>query len=341
LPDELRLIAAFAVALGATAMCVPVAIRIARRTRFLDVPAGYKEHAEPTPYLGGLALMAGFGLAFSLAARDGDVIAPVLAGALALAVIGTVDDRIAVRPLIRLAAELGVAAVLYWTGLGWSGLGSDAANFLLTLVFVVGVVNAYNLMDNLDGAAASVGGASAACLAVIAGVEGEIAVAAMAAALAGACGGFLPANLARPARIFLGDGGSMPLGLVVAVAIMALPEASGSGWAAIPLATVFVGLPALDTLLVVVSRLRRGAPVYRGARDHLTHRLVARLHSPRRVALLLAVAQAGVSLLAIWLYEAGGDLLTVGALACTAIGVLAVAVLESPRLGGAAQASSA
>jgi UDP-GlcNAc:undecaprenyl-phosphate GlcNAc-1-phosphate transferase len=133
----------------------------------------------------------------------------------------------------------------------------------------------------------------------------------------------------------------MPLGLVLAIAIMALPEASGSGWAAIPLAVVFVGLPALDTFLVVVSRLRRGVSLYRGGRDHITHRLFARLRSTRRVALVLALGQTAVSLLAIGLYEAGGGLMLGGALACLAIGVGVVAVLESPRVSAAPQASSA
>jgi UDP-GlcNAc:undecaprenyl-phosphate/decaprenyl-phosphate GlcNAc-1-phosphate transferase len=133
----------------------------------------------------------------------------------------------------------------------------------------------------------------------------------------------------------------MPLGFVVAVAIMALPEAPGRGGAAIPLAVVFVGLPALDTFLVVVSRLRRGVSVYRGGRDHLTHRLFARLRSTRRVALALATAQVAVSLLAIGLYEAGGAVMLGGGLACLAIGVAVVAMLESPRLGAAPQASSA
>ena len=137
-------------------------------------------------------------------------------------------------------------------------------NLLITILFVLGAVNAYNLMDNLDGAASTVGFVSAAGIGVIAVVQGDAALGALMLALSGACAGFLPFNLARPSRIFLGDGGSMPLGFLIAIGIMGLEQAALSGMTLVLVATVLVGLPAFDTLLVVVSRLRRGVAIYLG-----------------------------------------------------------------------------
>jgi UDP-GlcNAc:undecaprenyl-phosphate/decaprenyl-phosphate GlcNAc-1-phosphate transferase len=326
---------AFLLACGASLLLTPAAIALARRTGFLDRPVGYKGHRRPTPYLGGTAVVAAALLAAALCGR-GPAFAPIAAGALVLWAVGTVDDRYALGPLTRLAIEVAAGAALFAAGIGWSVFDSDALNLALTVVFVAGVVNAYNLMDNMDGAAGTVALVSAAILGLLATVNGDPALGAIAFALAGACAGFLPYNLAAPARIFLGDGGSVPIGFILAATIMAMPGGHHDGLALVPVAAVLVGLPALDTALVIVSRRRRGAGLFIGGRDHLTHRLRGRLATPRRVALALAAGQAFLCVAGAVLFQLGWPIAMTGSLALIFAGVAVVTVLESPEWAPAA-----
>jgi UDP-GlcNAc:undecaprenyl-phosphate GlcNAc-1-phosphate transferase len=184
----------------------------------------------------------------------------------------------------------------------------------------------------MDGATGTVAAVSGATLGVLALAQGSAELAAIALALSGACLGFLPFNLASPSRIFLGDGGSMPIGFVVAAAIMAVPGTGDLGWAFVPVAVVLVGLPALDTTLVVVSRLRRRAGVFTGGRDHLTHRLRAKLGTPRRVAALLAASQAFfVGIGAVLVSVGEPSVAALAAMLLILCGIAVVAFLEAPE----------
>jgi UDP-GlcNAc:undecaprenyl-phosphate/decaprenyl-phosphate GlcNAc-1-phosphate transferase len=323
---------AFLVALAATLLLTPLAIALARRTGFYDHPVGYKGHADPTPYLGGTAVIGGLLLAAVLFGRGSSHLAPIAIGAGVLLGVGTIDDRYALTPLTRLAIEIAAAAVLFSGGIGWSLFASDVLNLAVSVVFVAGVVNAFNLMDNMDGASGAVAAVSGAGLGALAAAQGSPELAAIAFALSGSCLGFLRYNLASPPRIFLGDGGSMPVGFVVAALIMAMPGAKHLGWAFVPVAVVLVGLPALDTTLVVVSRLRRGAGVFTGGRDHLTHRLRAKLGTARRVAAVLALAQAffvGIGAVLVGLEDDYLAAFVATLLVMAGIGV--VALMESPE----------
>jgi UDP-GlcNAc:undecaprenyl-phosphate/decaprenyl-phosphate GlcNAc-1-phosphate transferase len=303
LPDELRLILAFAVAAGLVQLTLPAAIRLALTTRFMDRPTGYKKHRRATPYLGGLGVMAA-ALPVALVVGGGSDVLVIMACATALCLVGMVDDRVHLGSLVRVFAEVTAAFALWQADLGWLLFDEGVLNLALTALWVVGLVNAFNLMDNLDGAAGSVGGVSALGIGVLAATQGEMAVAATAFAVAGACAGFLRFNLARPSRIFLGDGGSMPVGFLLAAGVMAVPPTMGFGTAAVFAVIPLVGLPIFDTLLVIVSRLRRGVNVVSGGRDHLTHRLLNVLHTPQAVALVLGATQAVACVVGFVLYDA-------------------------------------
>lgn len=321
---------AFLVALAAALALTPLAIRLAGHTGFLDHPVGYKGHDAPTPYLGGLAAISAMLLAAFLFGQGSSHLAPIAIGAAVLLGVGTIDDRYALTPLTRLAIEVAAAGLLFAGGVKWALVGSEVLNFAVTAVFVLGVVNAFNLMDNMDGACGSVAGVSGALLGALALALGSPATAAIALALAGSCLGFLRYNLASPARIFLGDGGSMPVGFVLAALIMAMPGIRHLGWAFVPVAVVLVGLPALDTTLVVISRLRRGAGIFTGGRDHLTHRLRAKLGTARRVAAVLAASQAlfvGIGALLVTVDESVAGFV---AMLLILAGIAVVAFLESP-----------
>jgi UDP-GlcNAc:undecaprenyl-phosphate GlcNAc-1-phosphate transferase len=191
-------------------------------------------------------------------------------------------------------------------------------------------MNAFNLMDNMDGAAATTGAVSALGAGALALVVGHTPLAVLCFAVAGSCAGFLPHNLAGPARIFMGDGGSLPLGFLVASVVMEAAAANSPGLSAVVVAGLLVGLVVLDTTLVVFSRLRGGRGVLVGGRDHLTHRLAKRLGSPRRVAVAFATTQ--VLLCAATVTVAAVNvlwILMVGSVVAT-LGLLAISVLETP-----------
>jgi UDP-GlcNAc:undecaprenyl-phosphate GlcNAc-1-phosphate transferase len=332
LPDEARLVAAALVSLITAAALTPLALRLAVWAEFYDFPVGYKAHAAPTAYLGGAAVLSGFVVAAVLFAEGATRFAPILVCAVGLGALGTLDDRRTVRPSHRIVAEVVAAAVLWRSGLGWSFLASGFEEFVLTAVWLVAFTNAFNLMDNMDGAAGTVASACAAGLAVQSLAQGDAVLAALALAVAGACLGFLPYNLraGAPARIFLGDGGSMPIGFILAATAINIPTDRQLGWPTLLISAMLLALPVLDTLLVVISRTRRRVSIVTAGRDHLTHRLHTRFASARLVAAALAVTQIVVSFVAILAAEGGRTTIITTALGLLALGAGIVAVLEGP-----------
>lgn len=327
--EGIRLLVAGLAGLVLIQFFAPVMRYVALRTSFLDHPAGYKVHGGATPYLGGTALVAAF-IAATAIATDLGAWATLITCLLLLTAVGTLDDRIGLPIGIRLAFQVGCGFALWTADSGWVLGQIEVLNLAITVFWVVGIVNAFNLMDNQDGAAASVGASSCIGIALISQLHGGLANAVLATALAGACIGFLRFNLAKPSRIFLGDGGSMPLGLAVAALVMAAPWGS-AGISDLFVAIPLVGLPILDTTLVVFSRQRRGVAVLSGARDHLTHRLLAELKTPRRVAATLALAQVALVALTVLMYEVGSAEVGILAILYLAGGALTIVALDDPR----------
>jgi UDP-GlcNAc:undecaprenyl-phosphate GlcNAc-1-phosphate transferase len=204
-------------------------------------------------------------------------------------------------------------------------------NVALTVFWVVGLINAFNLMDNMDGSCATVTIIAAGGAGLIAALEGRAVVAGLAFGLAGAAAGFLRWNLARPARIFLGDGGSMVAGFLVAALVMGVARRSADGDAGLLLGALLVGVPILDVTLVSISRWRRGVTLTTGGVDHLTHRIALVRRSPRAVAATLAAVQLGLCALAIAGHALGPGVLAGLAFAAFVTGVAAIAVLDTAR----------
>jgi len=327
-----RLLIGLALASAIVYATTPFAISIADRLQFYDKPIGYKGHARPTPYLGGAALMVGFVSAMILAAGDWRKTVPLVGGVALLWAVGTIDDRRTVSPLMRVVIEVVLAAMIWASGLGWDLHLGGAVNLTLTCVWVVGIVNAFNLFDNMDGAASMMALVVSAGAALIGIVRGDVWLAVGAASLGGACLGFLPRNLCLPARIFLGDGGSMPLGFAVAVLVMVAASTSTVAWQSLLVALLLVGIPALDTSLVIISRRRRGVSVLTGGRDHLTHRARRFLPSARAVALSLGAIQAVVSVVAVLAIEGGTSFLVISAILYVLAAGGAVVLLERQKV---------
>jgi UDP-GlcNAc:undecaprenyl-phosphate GlcNAc-1-phosphate transferase len=330
LPLELRLLTGLALALGVVYTATPVAIRLAARLHFYDTPAGYKGHARPTPYLGGAAVMAGFVVALlAVSTSDFERTAPLLGGMAVLWGVGTLDDRRNLAPTLRVAVEVVIAAMLWATDLGWNlGLGG-AVDLVLTILWVVAVVNAFNLFDNMDGAASTMALVVSAGVVLLGLIHHDTWLAVAAAALCGACLGFLPHNMVSPARIFLGDGGSMPIGFGVAALVMIGSAEAVPAWQALVVGLLLVGVPALDTALVMVSRRRRGVSILSGSRDHLTHRTQRRLRTARAVAMALGAVQALVSALALFAIRGGATAIVLIVVIYAVAVATAIALLEA------------
>lgn len=327
---ELSAATGFAAAGVATFIATPLAIAVACRTDFYDRPRGYRKHKAPTPFLGGAAVLVGFLVgAVAVGVATGRLLV-MLGCAVVLWLLGTIDDRIGIPPKWRLLVETLAAGVLFAVGLGWHTSGGDGIDFALTVLWVVGLVNAFNLMDNLDGACGTVGCVSATGIGVLAAINGQSTLAGLSFAIAGACAVFLRWNLARPAKIFLGDGGSMLIGFLVAALAMGGRHLH-VGDASLLAGALMVGVVMLDTTLVSISRRRRHVSLLTGGRDHLTHRLLIALHSPRMVSAALASVQAVLCALAITGEQLGSAVLAAVSFGAVSFGIVSIAVLDTPR----------
>lgn len=255
---------------------VPMARRVALRLGITDRPAPGKWHRDPTPYLGGTALavaalVVATAATVSTVSAGGERDALLLLGAaLAVALVGLFDDVATAPVWSRLAVEAAAAVVAFVAGSRFD-VGPEPLDLALTVVWVIVVTNACNLLDNVDGALGAVAGASAAAVSTAALLADQYLVGGLALAVAGACGGFLVHNW-HPARIFMGDAGSLFLGYLLAALTLRLATAVGPFGGAV--AAALLVAPALfDTALVVVSRSRAGRSILIGGTDHTAHRL--------------------------------------------------------------------
>ncbi|QBI20826.1 undecaprenyl/decaprenyl-phosphate alpha-N-acetylglucosaminyl 1-phosphate transferase [Egibacter rhizosphaerae] len=289
---------AFLGALALSAALTPLALRVALARGALDVPGEHKSHTSPVPYFGGLAIAAAFTLAVAVAAVirppvNVEEILVILGVALALSVLGLLDDLRGLGPLVRLLAQTGAGLAVWAVGAGTVFAPWPWLNLLITVVWIVGVTNAINLLDNMDGLSAGIAGIAAVAFFGIAAVNGQFLVAGLAAALAGCAFGFLRHNF-HPAKIYMGDAGSMFLGFLLAVVGIRLRLVETPQVLSVFVPVLVLGVAILDTTLVTVDRIRYGHNPLRGGRDHVSHRLIA-IGLPVRAAVALIYA-AGISL---------------------------------------------
>jgi UDP-GlcNAc:undecaprenyl-phosphate GlcNAc-1-phosphate transferase len=288
----------FGVAALVTLLCIPVALRVAKRWNCFDIPAAGKSHQTPVPYLGGSAIVISFVLVAVVAGfvetSDGhDVpdLAVFLAMAVGLAVLGLVDDLRGLSPWPRLALEIG-AGIGVWTTIssGWLP-GPRPLQAVATVCWVVIVTNSFNLLDNMDGLAAGVAAVSSIFLFAVAVENGQYLLGTLALALAGCAVGLLRYNF-RPARIYMGDSGSLFLGFVLAVLSLDLRLRAATP-ATFVVPVLIVGVALFDTTLVSITRVLHGRTPLQGGLDHVSHRLVfVGLSTRAAVCLLYSVGVA-------------------------------------------------
>ncbi|HEV2520754.1 MAG TPA: MraY family glycosyltransferase [Candidatus Acidoferrales bacterium] len=301
---------AFAVGLIASmGLTVPVR-QLALRVGMVDHPGPRKVHVQPMPLLGGLAIYLGVLIAL-LVSMDGPALRQVIAiyaGATLVAVVGILDDRGLLHHQIKLFGAMPAAAViLLVSGIRaqvfsniWPGKPGVLTDTALTLVWVVGITASFSILDHMDGLCAGVAAMASLFFAIFALLNGQILVSTMAAAVLGAAAGFLRWNF-KPAKIFMGDGGAMFLGFLMATLALKLRPNVSAGHAAAWLIPVFIlGATIFDTALISVSRSRRGfIPFTTPGKDHTAHRLANLFQSQRNAVLVMYSLGAVFGLLAL------------------------------------------
>lgn len=330
----------------ATYLATPVILKVSRRIGAVDVPSDRKVHAVPTPTLGGAALFAGFLMALMSASfldpfRDSfrplfvwpapEVLA-IIAGTSIIFLLGLVDDMKGLKAPVKLSGQLLAAGFVFLSGVrleyfrvplrdvGALSMSPDVSA-LATIAWIVIIVNAVNLMDGLDGLAAGITAIAAGTFFVYTyqlnrqGLIGPEPTAAMLSAVTvGVTLGFLKYNF-NPAKIFMGDSGSMVLGFLLATATVSgvgrsatqtQSEISAAFVFYLPLVIPLIVLviPISDTLLAILRRARKGRHVFHADKEHLHHRLLELGHGHKQAVLIMyawTAVIAGMTLA--WTFE--------------------------------------
>ncbi len=330
---------AFGVALLASlGLTVPIR-HLALHYGMVDKPGPRKVHVNPIPLLGGIAIYLGFVLAILLTIHAASLqqMIGILAGATLLAIVGLLDDGGLLHHQVKLFIGMPIAALfLIATGIraqlfsqflpGTSGAILDGC---FTVFWVMGITAAFSILDHMDGLCAGIAAVAAAFFTISAALGGQMLVRTLGAATLGAALGFLRWNF-NPAKIFMGDGGAMFLGFLMATLSLKVRPDGAQFPAAWIVPVLILGVPIFDTALVSISRARRGLlPFTSPGKDHTAHRL-SNMGLGHRGAVLALYCVAGVfgSLaLLVPRISNGSAYVLVGALAV--FGLVAVLFLES------------
>jgi len=274
---------AFFIALFASMMLVVPVRAFALRVGMVDLPGPRKVHHAPIPLLGGLAIYASVVVAVLLAFQGPAraQIAGILIGATLVAAVGILDDRGLLHHQVKLFVGMPVAAgILLFTGIRAQvfsvlvgGRSGEVLDSVLTVLWVVGITASFSILDHMDGLCAGVAAVASVFFALLAYMNGQTLLTILAAAVLGAATGFLRWNF-KPAKIFMGDGGAMFLGFLMATLGLKL-RAENATHLSVWLAPVLIlGVAIFDTTLVTISRARRGLlPFATPGKDHAAHRL--------------------------------------------------------------------
>ena len=298
------------------------------RLRLTAPPRPDRWHTIPTPSSGGLAIFMGCAAAYWLACPGRyPRIALATAG---LCIFGFLDDRLRLRPLLKLAVQTVAAAFVVVGGVMLSATPSYALSVALSIFWIVMITNAFNLIDNMDGLCAGV--VIVICLfrCNLLSAEGYTAEARLCAIIAASMAGFLVFNY-HPARIFMGDCGSLPVGFALGALTLAGPAPhKGLLLAGFFYPALTFTYPIFDTALVSVLRKLSGRPISVGGRDHSSHRLVSLGLSQRQAVWILWALTALGSSLGLLVHRKPETLLTATAFLTALLGMFALALAKPP-----------
>lgn len=298
-----------------TLLTIPPVIRLLKRLHWLDLPNARKEHVQPIPTMGGLAIFAGMMAALVLWFPFANNVIQLcfFFSLLGLLALGVLDDRLDLSARYKFAVQTGLASLIALSGVRIESFGgflgiydlSLSAQYTITILAIVGITNAFNLIDGIDGLAGGLGFMSLVTLGLFMTLTGDSGTALICFALAGGLLAFLYFNL-NPARIFMGDTGSLILGFVIAVTgirFMQFNDHSASPM--VPHAPTFVlGLtliPVFDTLRVFATRIWKGRSPFSADKTHIHHLLTNQGFTHGFAARVICVAHALVLLESYWL----------------------------------------
>src|SRR5271166_1256175 len=331
------LLAFFIALIASLTLTVPVRA-LALRVGMVDLPGPRKVHLQPIPLLGGLAMYGAVVLAilFAFHGPAREQVVGILAGATLVAAVGIMDDRGLLHHQIKLFVAMPLAAVILLLSgvhaqvfsLLVGGRTGDVLDAALTIVWVVGITASFSILDHMDGLCAGIAAMASIFFAMIAYLNGQTLVTTLAAAVLGAAAGFLRWNF-KPAKIFMGDGGAMFLGFLMATLALKLRLEHASSVASWLAPVLILSVTIFDTTLVTISRSRRGLlPFATPGKDHSAHRL-ANLGLGQRGAVLtiylVGAACGGVAVMVTYLSATSAAMVAGSMVICM---LVAVAWLE-------------
>ena len=312
---------AFLIALFVALIVTPAVIVLAAKTGAMDAPDARKVHKGPMPRIGGLAIYCGFMAAIlamlnfaELTQEVANGVIGLLLGGTLIVIIGLIDDYKNLPAKVKLLGQIMAACVVVYFDVRIDVITDPFGDYLYleylaapaTVFWIVGLTNTVNLIDGLDGLAAGVSTIASITIMLVALQEDVMIVALFTAALAGAALGFLRYNF-NPAKIFMGDTGSMFLGFILAgISVIGAVKCTATIALIVPI--LALGLPIMDTTFAIIRRYRGGVPIFKPDKGHLHHRLLDLGFSQRQAVLLMYVISALLGLSAVALNEVSGGM---------------------------------
>ena len=323
----------FLLALIVAVISMPAVRWLGERTGFIAYPGARKIHETPVPQIGGLAMLLAALLAIFIFGERYNVsqLSGILVSATWMSIVGAWDDRRELRPSVKAAGQLIGAVMLLLAGVEIAFLPYEWLNWALTIFWVIGITNAINFLDNMDGLSGGITAVASAFFMVLSIQSGQYLVASLSAALLGASIGFLIYNF-NPASIFMGDSGSLFLGLMLAAVGIKLRFPTNSAFITWMIPVIILGVPIFDMTLVYISRLRRGISPATAGKDHTSHRLVLLGYTQREAVMILYLIGGVLGLIAQLIVESDRVAAYTILLMLSLAGMLAIWWLEQVSL---------
>jgi len=300
-----------------TLIFIPPVISMVNRFKLFDRPNARKEHSVPTPTFGGISIFAGMmvALLFWFKFYTHPSIITFFLSMILLFGVGIMDDLKDLAARYKLVIEVGLASLLAVSGIRITSFGGlfginelhIVAQYIVTVVAIVGITNAFNLIDGIDGLAGGLGFMSLVTLGIFLTISKDLNYAMVAFALAGALLGFLYFNF-NPAKIFMGDTGSLLLGFVIAVLCVQLMKVNAiHPTPVVPNIYVFtlgiVMIPVFDTLRVFGTRIWKGRSPFSADKTHIHHLITNKGFTHGFAARLICVFHGFILILVYWLKD--------------------------------------
>ena len=270
----------------ASLILVPLVRFLAIRLGRVAKPREDRWHSQPTPAFGGVGIFLAFMIAVLLIGPRDQIPWTLLIASCLAFLLGFVDDLVQISPQVKLVGLFLAASIVVFSGNVTAFFPWPVANIAISFIWMVGIANALNLLDNMDGLAGGTALVVSIFLAYFFWRAENFVFLQLTLAISGAILGFMVFNF-PPASIFMGDSGSLFLGLSLAAFAITREDQASNVFAVVGVPTLIFLLPILDTAMVSVTRLLRGQSPVQGGRDHSSHRLVALGLSERQTLLVL------------------------------------------------------